>query len=73
MSDKVAGKAKEAWGSLTGNEQKKEEGRAQQSKAEAEEQAKQQVRTRQAKKEAREAERKAGKGGLVDNTIGKIL
>jgi uncharacterized protein YjbJ (UPF0337 family) len=73
VSDKAAGKAKEAWGALTGDEQKKEEGRAQQRKAEAEERAEQQARTRQAKKEAREAERKAGKGGLLDDTVGKIL
>ncbi len=76
MSDKAAGKAKEALGALTGDEQKKEEGQAQQRKAAAEERAKKQARTRQAKQEAREAERKAGKGGLlggVDNTVDKIL
>ncbi len=78
VSDKAAGKAKEAWGALTGDEQKKEEGRAQQRKAEAEERAKKQARTRQAKQEAREAERKAGKGGLlggsgVGDTVGRIL
>ena len=76
MSDKAAGKAKEAWGALTGDEQTKREGQAQQRKAEAEEEAEQQARTRQAEKEAREAERRAGKGGLlggVDNTVGRIL
>jgi uncharacterized protein YjbJ (UPF0337 family) len=35
VDEKAAGKAKEAWGALTGDEAKKEEGRAQQRKAEA--------------------------------------
>jgi uncharacterized protein YjbJ (UPF0337 family) len=58
VDDKAAGKAKEAWGALTGDEAKKEEGRAQQRKAAAEEEATQRERTSQAKKEARQAERK---------------
>ena len=56
MDDKTAGKAKEAWGALTGDEAKKEEGRAQQRKAEAQEEAEKAERTSQAKKEARQAE-----------------
>ena len=58
MDDKAKGKAKEAFGALTGDEAKKEEGRAQQRKANAEEEAAQQERTRQAKEDARQAERK---------------
>ena len=58
MDDKAKGKAKEAWGALTGDEAKKEEGRAQQRKAAAEEEATQRERTSQAKKEARQSERK---------------
>lgn len=75
--DKAKGKAKEALGALTGDEDKKEEGRAQQRKAAAEEEATQQQRTRQAKEEARQAERKRDRqeakdegllGGLSDVT-----
>ena len=44
MDDKTKGKAKEAWGALTGDEAKKEEGRAQQRKADAEEEAAQRER-----------------------------
>ena len=58
MDDKAKGKAKEALGALTGDEAKKEEGRAQQRKAAAEEEAAQRQRTRRAKEEARQAERK---------------
>ena len=48
MSDKAEGKMKEAWGALTGDEAKKEEGRALQRKAQAEAEAEQRERTRQA-------------------------
>jgi uncharacterized protein YjbJ (UPF0337 family) len=58
MEDKAKGKAKEAFGALSGDEAKKEEGRAQQSKAAAEEEATQKEKTNQAKEEARQAERK---------------
>ena len=77
MDDKAKGKAKEALGALTGDEAKKEEGRAQQRKAAAEEEAIQQQRTRQTKEEARQAERKRDRekakdkgllGGLSDVT-----
>ena len=58
MDDKVKRKAKEAFGALTGDEAKKEEGRAQQRKAAAEEEALQKKKTSQAQEEARQAERK---------------
>src|SRR5215212_8076631 len=56
MDDKVKGKAKEAFGALTGDEAKKEEGRALQRKAKAQEEAVQRSKTRQAQGEARQAE-----------------
>ena len=80
MDEKAAGKAKEAWGALTGDEAKKEEGRAQQRKAEAEEEAEQAERTSQAKKEARQAERERNQekikekgllGGVTDTLSGR--
>ena len=80
MDDKAAGKAKEAWGALTGDEAKKEEGRAQQRKAEAQEEAAQSERTNQAKKDARQAERERNKqqvkekgllGGVTDSLTGR--
>ena len=80
MDDKAAGKAKEAWGALTGDEAKKEEGRAQQRKAEAQEEAEQAERTSQAKKEARQAERERNRqeikekgllGGVTDSLTGR--
>jgi uncharacterized protein YjbJ (UPF0337 family) len=80
VDDKAAGKAKEAWGALTGDEAKKEEGRAQQRKAEAQEEAEQAERTGQAKKEARQAERERNRqeikekgllGGVTDSLSGR--
>jgi uncharacterized protein YjbJ (UPF0337 family) len=80
VDDKAAGKAKEAWGALTGDEAKKEEGRAQQRKADAEEEAAQRERTNQAKKDARAAERERNKqevkekgllGGVADTLSGR--
>jgi uncharacterized protein YjbJ (UPF0337 family) len=80
VEDKAAGKAKEAWGALTGDEAKKEEGRAQQRKAEAKEEAAQSERTNQAKKEARQAERERDRekvkekgllGGVTDSLSGR--
>ena len=70
MEDKAKGKAKEAFGALTGDEAKKEEGRAQQRKAAAEEEAAQKEKTRQAQEEARQAEKKRDRqkqkdGGLL--------
>jgi uncharacterized protein YjbJ (UPF0337 family) len=57
MEDKAKGRIKEAYGAITGDEEKKAEGRAQQRKAHADEQAAQRAKTRQAGKEAKEAER----------------
>ena len=80
MDDKVKGKAKEAFGALTGDEAKKEEGRAQQRKAAAEEEATQKEKTNQAKEEARQAERKRDQqelkdkgllGGVTDSLTGR--
>ena len=70
MDDKAKGKAKEAFGALTGDEAKKEEGRAQQRKAAAEAEAAQKEKTSQAKEEARQAERERDRqkqkdGGLL--------
>jgi uncharacterized protein YjbJ (UPF0337 family) len=69
MDDKAKGKAKEALGALTGDEAKKEEGRAQQRKAAAQEEATQQQRTRRAKEEARQAERKRDKEEAKDKGL----
>lgn len=44
--DKAVGKAKEAYGAMTGDEAKKAEGRAEQRKAEAVAEAKQREKTR---------------------------
>ncbi len=57
MEDKVKGRMKEAAGAITGDEQKKAEGRAQQRKAAAREEAAQEARTRRAQHEAKEAEK----------------
>jgi uncharacterized protein YjbJ (UPF0337 family) len=57
VDDKAKGKMKEAAGAITGDEEKKAEGRAQQRKAEAEEEATQKARTKQAQEEARQAEK----------------
>ena len=70
MGDKFEGKMKEAAGAMTGDEDLKAEGRAQQRKGAAREEAAQKAKTRQAEKEAREAERerdrqrRKGKGPL---------
>ncbi len=57
MEDKAKGRMKEAAGAITGDEDKKAEGRAQQRKAEAEEEARQKARTKRAQEEAKQAER----------------
>ena len=79
MSEKAEGKMKEAYGALTGDEAKKEEGRALQRKAQARAEAEQRERTRRAEAEAKEAERERdrqeGKGGLlgdVGDTLPKL-
>lgn len=80
MEDKAKGKAKEAFGAVTGDEAQKEEGRAQQRKAAAEEEAAQKQRTEQAKEDARQAERKRDQqeqkdkgllGGVADTLSGR--
>ena len=76
MEDKVKGKMKEAAGALTGDEEKKAEGQAQQRKGSAEEESRQKERTRQAKEDARQAERERDRqerqdkgllGGVADS------
>ncbi len=69
MDDKTKGKAKEAWGALTGDEAKKEEGRAQQRKADAEKEATQKARTSRAKEEARQAERERDRQKVKDEGL----
>ena len=78
--DKAKGKAKEAAGAITGDEDKKAEGRAQQRKAEAEEQTAQKEQTRQAKAEADKAEKERNReerkdkgllGGVSDSLSGR--
>jgi uncharacterized protein YjbJ (UPF0337 family) len=79
MDDKAKGKAKEAYGAITGDEDKKAEGRAQQRKAEAEEEARQKARTKRAQEEAKQAERERDRqerkdkgllGGVTDTLSG---
>jgi uncharacterized protein YjbJ (UPF0337 family) len=73
MSEKAKGKAKEAYGAMTGDEAKKAEGRAEQRKADAAEEAKQREKTRQTEAEAKKVERerdrqrRKDKGGLLGN------
>jgi uncharacterized protein YjbJ (UPF0337 family) len=57
MADKAKGKMKEAAGAITGDEEKKAEGRAQQRASAAAEEAAQKERTRQEEAKAKEAER----------------
>ena len=67
--DKAMGKAKEAYGALTGDEAKKAEGRALQRKAEAQKEAEQREKTRQAEAEAKQAERQRDKQELKDKGL----
>jgi uncharacterized protein YjbJ (UPF0337 family) len=78
MVDKAKGRMKEAAGAVTGDEEKKAEGRAQQRKGQADEEAAQRARTRQTEKEAKEAERERDRqrrkdkgplGGLGDTLL----
>jgi uncharacterized protein YjbJ (UPF0337 family) len=80
VEDKFKGRAKEAAGAFTGDEEKKAEGQAQQRKGQASEEAAQRAKTRQTEKEAKEAERerdrqkRKGKGplgGLGDTLSGR--
>jgi uncharacterized protein YjbJ (UPF0337 family) len=79
VEDKAKGKMKEAAGAITGDEEKKAEGRAQQRKAEAEEEATQKARTKRAQEEARQAEKERDRqerkdkgllGGVTDTLSG---
>jgi uncharacterized protein YjbJ (UPF0337 family) len=78
MEDKIKGRMKEAAGAITGDEDKKAEGRAQQRKGAAGEEAAQRAKTRQAEKEAKEVERERArqrrkdKGGLLGD-VGDTL
>jgi uncharacterized protein YjbJ (UPF0337 family) len=78
MEDKIKGRMKEAAGAITGDEDKKAEGRAQQRKGAAGEEAAQKAKTRQTEKEAKEAERERDrqrrkeKGGLLGD-VGDTL
>ena len=78
--DKAVGKAKEAYGALTGDEAKKAEGRAEQRKADAEAEARQRQKTRQAEAAARQAQKERDRqrlkdkgilGGLTDDLTGR--
>jgi uncharacterized protein YjbJ (UPF0337 family) len=78
--DKAKGKAKEAAGAVTGDEDKKAEGRAQQRKADAQEQATQKEQTRKAESEADKAEKERDReerkdkgllGGVSDSLSGR--
>jgi uncharacterized protein YjbJ (UPF0337 family) len=80
MMDKAKGTAKEAAGAVTGDEDKKAEGRAQQRKADAQEQATQKEQTRQAEAEAEKAEKERDReerkdkgllGGVSDSLSGR--
>ncbi len=80
MDDKTKGKAKEAWGAMTGDEAMKDEGRAQQRKGDAQKETAQKARASQAKKDARQAERDRDRqkvkdegllGGVTDSLSGR--
>jgi uncharacterized protein YjbJ (UPF0337 family) len=78
VEEKDKGRMKEAAGALTGDEDKKAEGQAQQRKGAAGEEAAQKAKTKQTQKEAREAERerdrqrRKDKGGLLGD-VGDTL
>jgi uncharacterized protein YjbJ (UPF0337 family) len=71
VSEKAKGKAKEAYGAVSGDEGKKAEGQAQQRKAEAREERDQQKRTKAEQDKANRAEKsrdkqnRKNKGGLL--------
>ena len=78
--DRAKGTAMEAAGAVTGDEDRKAEGRAQQRKAEAEEQASQKEQTRRAEAEADKAEKERNRqerkdkgllGGVSDSLSGR--
>jgi uncharacterized protein YjbJ (UPF0337 family) len=69
VDEKLKGRAKEAVGALTGDEDKKAEGRAEQKKAEAAEEAAKKAKRRQEEEEARQAERERKKQELKDKGL----
>jgi uncharacterized protein YjbJ (UPF0337 family) len=80
MTDEAKGKMKEAAGAITGDEEKKAEGRAQQRASAAAGEAAQKERTRQEEAKAKEAEKerdrqeRKGKGplgGITDTLTGR--
>jgi uncharacterized protein YjbJ (UPF0337 family) len=80
MSEKAKGKMKEAAGAMTGDEEKKAEGRAQQRKGAAREEVTQKERTRREQAEAKQAEKERDKqsrkgkgplGGVTDTLTGR--
>jgi uncharacterized protein YjbJ (UPF0337 family) len=78
MSEKAKGKMKEAYGAMTGDENKKAEGQAQQRAGSAAQEAAQKEKTRQEQAKAKEAEKerdrqeRKDKGGLLGN-VGDTL
>jgi uncharacterized protein YjbJ (UPF0337 family) len=80
MEEKAKGKIKEAAGAISGDEEKKAEGRAQQRKGAAREEATQKERTRQEQAKAEQAEKERDRqerkdkgllGGLGDTLTGR--
>ena len=80
MEEKAKGKIKEAAGAISGDEEKKAEGRAQQRKGAAKEEATQKERTRQEQAKAEQAEKERDRqerkdkgllGGLGDTLTGR--
>jgi uncharacterized protein YjbJ (UPF0337 family) len=69
MTDKANGKMKEAAGAITGDEEKKAEGQAQQRAADAAEEAGQKERVRQEEAKAKEAERERDKQERKDKGL----
>ena len=80
MSEEFKGKMKEAAGAISGDEEKKAEGRAQQRKGAAKEEATQKERTRQEQAKAKQAEKERDRqerkdkgllGGVTDTLSGR--
>lgn len=69
MSEKFKGRMKEAAGAITGNEDMKAEGQAQQRTAAAVEEAAQKERLRQEQAKAREAERERDRQARKDKGL----
>ena len=69
MDEKIKGRIKEAAGAISGDEDMKAEGRAEQRKAEAAEEAAKKAKRRQEEEEARQAERERKKQELKDKGL----